>query len=196
VDPSPTFAHAVEAFLTAHSRAGAWSPGTAVKYRQTLTGLGARLAAAPVAASTAALDTPAGAAALQEAFTTAYGGLAPPPGPGTSPHYRESGTNWGRSRGQCLPIRGVGEGGNSMNLGMTGENLLWAVQRIGLGNDLVFVGDDAEQAFTVQQTADGNWECSIRSEGKKKITTCSLQSPLPATTCWVSSLIPSFVATK
>jgi len=76
-DPSPTFAHAVEAFLTAHSRAGAWSPGTAVKYRQTLTGLGARLAAAPVAASTAALDTPAGAAALQEAFTTAYGGLAP-----------------------------------------------------------------------------------------------------------------------
>jgi len=31
-----------------------------------------------------------------------------------------------------------------MNLGMAGENLLWAVQRIGLGNDLVFVGDDAE----------------------------------------------------
>ncbi len=27
---------------------------------------------------------------------------------------------------------------------MAGENPLWAVQRIGLGNDLVFVGDDAE----------------------------------------------------
>jgi len=55
-----------------------------------------------------------------------------------------------------------------MNLGMTGENLLWAVQRIGLGNDLVFVGDDAEQAFTVQPTADGNWEVFYQERGQKE----------------------------
>jgi len=35
--PAPTYAHAVEAFLIAHDRAGAWSAGTAVKYRQSLT---------------------------------------------------------------------------------------------------------------------------------------------------------------
>ena len=74
---APTYAHAVEAFLIAHDRAGAWSAGTAVKYRQTLTGLATRLATGPIAASTAALDTSAGAAVLLEAFTTAYGGLAP-----------------------------------------------------------------------------------------------------------------------
>jgi len=55
-----------------------------------------------------------------------------------------------------------------MNLEMTGENLLWAVQRIGLGNDLVFVGDDAEQAFTVQPTADGNWEVFYQERGQKE----------------------------
>jgi hypothetical protein len=44
---APTWEHAVEAYLAAHGRAGAWSPGTVVKYRQTLTGLTPRLADAP-----------------------------------------------------------------------------------------------------------------------------------------------------
>ncbi len=48
-----------------------------VKYRQTLTGLAERLAGGPVAASVGALDTPAGAASLETAFTVAYGALAP-----------------------------------------------------------------------------------------------------------------------
>jgi len=74
---APTFTHAAEAFLAAHTRAGAWSPGTVVKYGQTLTGLAAKLAAGPVERSVAALDTPAGAAALETAFTDAYGALAP-----------------------------------------------------------------------------------------------------------------------
>jgi len=55
-----------------------------------------------------------------------------------------------------------------MNLGITGENLLWAVQRIGLGNDLVFVGDDAEQAFTVRPTAKGKWEVFYQERGQKE----------------------------
>ncbi len=52
-----------------------------------------------------------------------------------------------------------------MNLGMTGENLLWAVQRIGLGNGL---GDDAEQAFTVRPTAEGKWEVFYQERGQKE----------------------------
>jgi len=75
--PAPTYAHAVEAFLIAHDRAGAWSAGTAVKYRQSLTILGTRLAEGPTGASIAALDTPDGAAALEVAFTTAFATLAP-----------------------------------------------------------------------------------------------------------------------
>ncbi len=55
-----------------------------------------------------------------------------------------------------------------MNLGMTGENLLWAVQRIGLGTDLVFVDDDAEQAFTVRPTAEGKWEVFYQERGQKE----------------------------
>jgi len=66
--PAPTFGHAAEAFLIAHVAPAAWSPGTAVKYRQTLTILAARLAE---------LDTAAGARALAEAFTAAFGALAP-----------------------------------------------------------------------------------------------------------------------
>jgi hypothetical protein len=39
--PAPTFGHAAEASILAHSLPGAWSAGTAVKYRQTLScGLG------------------------------------------------------------------------------------------------------------------------------------------------------------
>jgi len=70
--PAPTYAHAVEAFLIAHDRAGAWSAGTAVKYRQSLTTLGTRLVEDPTGASVTALDIPAGAA-----FTAAFATLAP-----------------------------------------------------------------------------------------------------------------------
>ena len=68
--PAPTFGHAAEAFAVAHAAPGAWSAGTAVKYRQTLAALGAQLArTAPAAArDVAVLGTPAGAAALNEAF--------------------------------------------------------------------------------------------------------------------------------
>jgi site-specific recombinase XerD len=55
--PAPTFGHAAEAFIIAHAAPGAWSAGTAVKYRQTLAALGA--------------------SALEAAFTSAFGGLAP-----------------------------------------------------------------------------------------------------------------------
>ncbi len=75
--PAPTFVHASEGFLAAHTRARAWSPGTVIKYRQTLTGPAAGLASGPVERSVSALDTPAGAAALETAFTVAYGALAP-----------------------------------------------------------------------------------------------------------------------
>src|SRR5260370_35752866 len=34
--PAPTFGHAAEAFVVGHAAPGAWSAGTAVKYRQTL----------------------------------------------------------------------------------------------------------------------------------------------------------------
>jgi len=74
--PAPTYAHAVEAFLIAHDRAGAWSAGTAVKYRQSLTILGTRLSDDPTGTSVAALDTPEGAADLAAAFT-AFATLAP-----------------------------------------------------------------------------------------------------------------------
>jgi integrase/recombinase XerD len=77
--PAPPFGHAAEAFVIAHAAPGAWSAGTAVKYRQTLAALGGRLAGiAPAAAGdVAVLGTPAGASALQAAFTSAFGGLAP-----------------------------------------------------------------------------------------------------------------------
>jgi site-specific recombinase XerD len=74
---APTFAHAVETFLAAHTAAGAWSPGTAVKYRQTLTALAGQLAGAPVGDDVAALDTDAGAAALARAYTAAFGTTGP-----------------------------------------------------------------------------------------------------------------------
>lgn len=77
VTPAPTFAHAAETFLAAHTLPGAWSPGTAVKYRQTLAALTARLAASPVGADLGALDTSVGAAALALAFSNAFGALAP-----------------------------------------------------------------------------------------------------------------------
>ena len=74
---APTLVHAGEAWLVAHTLPGAWSPGTSVKYRQTLTALGTRLAGTPAAADVAALDTPAGAADLLHAFTGAFSTLAP-----------------------------------------------------------------------------------------------------------------------
>jgi integrase/recombinase XerD len=74
---APTFAHAAETYLLAHTTPGTWTAGTAVKYRQTLTALAARLTGTPAARDVSALDTPAGAAALAEAFTAAFGDLAP-----------------------------------------------------------------------------------------------------------------------
>ena len=41
--PAPTFGHAAESFVIAHAAPGAWSAGTAVKYRQTLAALGGQL---------------------------------------------------------------------------------------------------------------------------------------------------------
>jgi integrase/recombinase XerD len=78
-DATPGFAHAAETFLVAHTAPAAWSSGTAVKYRQTLTALGARLAetAPAAAADIAELDTPAGAGGLDAAFTAVFGALAP-----------------------------------------------------------------------------------------------------------------------
>ena len=75
----PGFAHAAETFLFAHTAPAAWSAGTAVKYRQTLTALAGHLAVTgpAAAADIAGLDTPAGAGALDAAFTAAFGGLAP-----------------------------------------------------------------------------------------------------------------------
>jgi site-specific recombinase XerD len=77
--PTPGFAHAAETFLTAHTAAAAWSAGTAVKYRQTLTALASQLTAAmpAAAADVAQLDSPKGAAALDAVFGTAFGTLAP-----------------------------------------------------------------------------------------------------------------------
>lgn len=77
--PAPVFGHAAEAFVIAHAAPGAWADGTAVKYRQTLAALGGRLAAAApaAAADVAVLGTPAGASALEAAFTAAFGTLAP-----------------------------------------------------------------------------------------------------------------------
>jgi integrase len=74
--PAPTFAHAVESFLVAHTAGGAWAAGTATKYRQTLTVLAARLAGGPVGHDLAVLDTAAGAARLLAAFTAAFGTTA------------------------------------------------------------------------------------------------------------------------
>jgi integrase/recombinase XerD len=77
--PAPAFGHAAEAFVVAHEAPGAWSKGTAVKYRQTLSALEARLAgdAPGSAADVAVLGTPAGATALEAAFAAAFGTLAP-----------------------------------------------------------------------------------------------------------------------
>jgi integrase/recombinase XerD len=79
LSPAPPFGHAAEAFVIAHAAPGAWSAGTAVKYRQTLAAIGGQLAeAAPDAAGdVAVLSTPTGASALDEAFTAAFGELAP-----------------------------------------------------------------------------------------------------------------------
>ena len=85
--PAPTFGHAAEAFVVGHAAPGAWSAGTAVKYRQTLAALGGRLAeiAPAAAADVAVLGTPPGASALEAAFTAAFGGLAPRRAHGTCP---------------------------------------------------------------------------------------------------------------
>jgi integrase/recombinase XerD len=95
-DAAPPFARAAEAFLLAHTAPAAWSPGTAVKYRQTLTVLAGHLAAA--AAGIGELDTPPGADALAAAFTAAFGDLAPAT---RAPHLAalHSALAWWRGRG-------------------------------------------------------------------------------------------------
>ncbi len=74
---APGFAGAAEAFVATHTGARAWSPGTAVKYRQTLAALTARLAGSDVEHDLAVLDTPGGARQLASAFAAAFGTLAP-----------------------------------------------------------------------------------------------------------------------
>jgi hypothetical protein len=77
--PVPTFGLAAEAFVVAHEAPGAWAKGTAVKYRQTLAALDARLAgdAPGPGADVAVLGTPAGATVLEAAFAAAFWTLAP-----------------------------------------------------------------------------------------------------------------------
>jgi hypothetical protein len=82
---APTYAHAVEAFLVAHDRTGAWSAGTAVKYRQSLTILGTRLAEGPIGASVAALDTPRGRRTWRQRSLPPSRRWPRLPAPGTSP---------------------------------------------------------------------------------------------------------------
>jgi integrase len=62
-----------------HTAPAAWSPGTALKYRQTLTAPPGHLAAirAAAAADIAQLDTQSGAEALAAAWAAAFGVLAP-----------------------------------------------------------------------------------------------------------------------
>jgi len=84
-DRPPTFSHAVEAFLAAHTVPGAWSRGTATKYRQTLDLLARQLAGQPdrtgagpdVVRELTVLDTPAGAAALLAAYSIVCADRAP-----------------------------------------------------------------------------------------------------------------------
>jgi site-specific recombinase XerD len=67
---APTFAHAVETFLVAHTASDTWSVGTATKYHQTLAAFAVRLAGTRVSADVATLDTDLGAAVLAVAFGT------------------------------------------------------------------------------------------------------------------------------
>lgn len=74
---APTFEYAVAAFVATHTAGpGAWSAGTAKKYRETFAALGARIDPA-IAGCVALLDGPAGALALTEAFAAAFGAAAP-----------------------------------------------------------------------------------------------------------------------
>lgn len=80
--PGHSIATGIDAFLDAHISAGAWEPGTAVKYRQTLTGLATPPRNRPDAprldprGALADLDTEAGAIHLRIAFDDRFGGLA------------------------------------------------------------------------------------------------------------------------
>ena len=77
--PAPTLGHAAEAFLIAHAAPGAWPaghggevPADPRRPRRTT-----RRAGQAAAVDVAVLDTPAGASALEAAFTAAFGQLAP-----------------------------------------------------------------------------------------------------------------------
>jgi integrase/recombinase XerD len=79
----PTLAGATDAYLDAHISAGAWSDGTAVKYRQTLTALTTPPRRRPDAPTLDArrpladLDGDAGRIELREVFDDRFGALAP-----------------------------------------------------------------------------------------------------------------------
>jgi integrase len=79
----PALAAAVDAYLDAHISAGAWSPGTAVKYQQTLTALTTPPRRRPDAPclnprrDVADLDTDAGRVELREVFDDRFASLAP-----------------------------------------------------------------------------------------------------------------------
>lgn len=79
----PTISAAVNAYLDAHTSAGAWSAGTTVKYKQTLSALTTPPRRRPDApcldprAFLTDLDTDAGRVELREVFDDRFSGLAP-----------------------------------------------------------------------------------------------------------------------
>ena len=75
---APTFGHAAEAFVVAHAAPGAWSAGTAVKYgRPSPPSAGNSTGPDKPPRRMCVLGTPAGASALEAAFTAVFGQLAP-----------------------------------------------------------------------------------------------------------------------
>jgi len=83
--PAPTYAHAVEAFLIAHDRAGAWSAGTAVKYCQSLAILGTRLSDGPPAPWSRRWTPPRGRRTWRQRSLPPSRRWPRLPAPGTSP---------------------------------------------------------------------------------------------------------------
>ena len=117
---APTFAHAAEAFLAAHTRAGAWSPGTVVKYRQTLTGLAAKLRAGPVERSVAALTPRPGRRRWRRRSPTPTARWPQPPAPGTWPRCARPSTGGAPSAGWSGTPPAAGPGPRSA--AMTAEH--------------------------------------------------------------------------
>lgn len=74
---SLTLAAAADAWADAHTASGAWTAGTAKKYRETWRVLARLLHGGPVPGNLAALDTEAGAAALLDAYRAAWAQFGP-----------------------------------------------------------------------------------------------------------------------